>query len=70
MRPGKADALIPNLGMPLEIAICRTCDEKMTPSTVILAKQKKDVSKYALKLGLTFGLTFGAVSLLVAILGI
>jgi hypothetical protein len=48
--PGKADTLVPNLGMPMDIAICRTCDEKMTPSTKITKEQKKEVTKHASKI--------------------
>ncbi|MEI7722657.1 MAG: hypothetical protein WCI86_02880 [Actinomycetota bacterium] len=70
MRPGKADALVPNLGMPMEIAICRTCDEKMTPSAEIAKEQKKEVTKYASKMGIQVGLVVFGVLLLMALLGI
>jgi hypothetical protein len=56
--------------MPMEIAICRTCDEKMTPSAEIAKEQKKEVTKYASKMGIQVGLVVFGVLLLMALLGI
>lgn len=70
MRQGKSEALVPTLGMPMEIATCRTCNEKMNPSAEILRKQKQEVTKHASKLGIQVFLTVFAVLLLMALLGI
>jgi hypothetical protein len=67
MRPGKADAPVASWGMPMDIAICRTCDERMTPSETITRSQKKAVSKYSTKVGLQVRLAAGAGLLLVSI---
>ena len=70
MRQGRADAPVAAMGMPIDIAICRTCDERMTPSEEITRRQKKAVSKYATKVGLQAGLAAGAALLVLAILGL
>jgi hypothetical protein len=44
MRQGKS-----HLGMPLEIAICRVCDEKMNPSEEVISNQKRDQNAFAKK---------------------
>ena len=70
MRQGKADALVPTMGMPIEIAICRTCDERMTPSQEIVKELKTQNVKYASKVGLQVFFISGAVLLLLALLGL